>query len=343
MATESPHPHLPEDTRLRVGFILARRFTLSPFALFVDTLRLASDERDRSGRLRCDWEVVAATPAPVLSSCGVEVTPTAAMVDAARFDCIVVVGGLLAEPEPVCERTLEFLDAAADAGALIVGLCTGTFILAGAGLLDGHTACVSWLHHAEFRERFPRVAVDSRRLFIWEDGRASCAGGASACDLAALIVRRYVGADAERNALDVLQVGRARDGGAVQPRDASGGDSSDARVEAAVALMRDHIGDRLTIADIAALLSMSRRQLERLFADSLGASPASVYARIRLDVARELVLSSRKPMIEIALDTGFETPGHFSRSFRHAFGQAPSAMRRGEVWQTTGKPAGPAG
>lgn len=80
---------------LKVGFILARSFTLSAFAMFVDTLRLASDQKDRSGRVLADWQVLSSTRHMVTSSCGIQVAPTTDFIDPARFNYIVVVGGLL--------------------------------------------------------------------------------------------------------------------------------------------------------------------------------------------------------------------------------------------------------
>lgn len=94
--------------RLKVGFVLARSFTLSAFALFVDTLRLASDEQDRSGRVLADWQVIGSTRHLITASCGVEVAPTSDFVDPSKFDYIVVVGGLLTVENPVDQRPSLF-------------------------------------------------------------------------------------------------------------------------------------------------------------------------------------------------------------------------------------------
>jgi len=196
--------------RLKIGFVLARSFTLSAFALFVDTMRLASDELDRSGRILADWQVLGSTRHLITSSCGVQVAPTSDFVDPSQFDYIVVVGGLLSVERPVDQDTIEFLHSADAKKVPLIGLCTGSFILAEAGLMRAHQTCVSWLHYQAFREQFPDHHVRSDRIFNLDRNRGSCAGGSSAADLAASLVRRYISKDAERNALEVLQIEKAR-------------------------------------------------------------------------------------------------------------------------------------
>jgi len=126
--------------KLKVGFVLARLFTLSAFALFVDTLRLGSDQLDRSGRVAADWEVLGSTRNLIPSSCGVQVSPTCRLIDPQHFDYIVVVGGLLDVEEPVDGETIDYLKKAAAAGVPLIGLCTGSFILAEAALTKQHEA-----------------------------------------------------------------------------------------------------------------------------------------------------------------------------------------------------------
>ncbi len=170
------------QSKFKVGFILARSFTLSAFSLFVDTLRLAGDELDRSRRLRADWEVLANTRHLIRSSCGVSVAPTSDLVAPERFDVIVVVGGLLGTDQSCDAEALAYLKQAAKSRVPLIGLCTGTFMLAEAGLMGAHHNCVSWLHVDDFRDRFPHLRVRADRLFNFDGRRGSCAGGSSAAD-----------------------------------------------------------------------------------------------------------------------------------------------------------------
>ncbi|MBB3319626.1 transcriptional regulator GlxA family with amidase domain [Rhizobium sp. BK176] len=134
-----------------------------------------------------------------------------------EFDDIVVVGGLLTAMDPVDRDTIAFAKRADAARIPLIGLCTDSFILAEAGLMTKHETCVSWLHYKEFRERFPDLAVRSDRIFNLDRQRGSCAGGSSAADIAAVLVLRYISREAERNALEVLQIEKARSAGDIQP------------------------------------------------------------------------------------------------------------------------------
>lgn len=315
------------NDRLKIGFVLARSFTLSAFALFIDTLRLASDEFDRSGRVLADWDVLGSTQNLIKSSCGVQVAPTSSFGDPARFHYIVVVGGLLKDDLSVDGETANFLRKAAASNVVLIGACTGSFILAELGLMNRHETCVSWLHYQAFRDSFPELKVRSDRIFNLDKKRGSCAGGSSSADLAALIVRQHISRDAERNALEVLQIERARDTYAIQPRRPLAIETRDPRIRATLITMERHVEGTVTIPQLAASVGLSRRQLERLFMSEIKNSPAVMYRKVRLERARQLLVQTRAPMVEIAIEVGFENASHFSRVFRQAFGHSPSSVR----------------
>ncbi|HVO88431.1 MAG TPA: DJ-1/PfpI family protein, partial [Casimicrobiaceae bacterium] len=125
------------QTQLSVGFVLQPEFTLIAFAGFVDALRLAADERDGSRPIRCAWSVLAPTSAPIRASCGVEIHPTSHLVDPGRFDYLVVVGGLLRGGHHIDAQLVRYLQQADAAGVPLVGICTGSFVLARSNLLRG--------------------------------------------------------------------------------------------------------------------------------------------------------------------------------------------------------------
>ncbi|PDT81235.1 helix-turn-helix domain-containing protein [Sinorhizobium sp. BJ1] len=315
------------QAQLKIGFVLARSFTLSAFALFVDTLRLASDQLDRSGRVLADWQVLGSTRLLITSSCGVQVAPTSDFIDPCQFDYIAVVGGLLTVEQPVDHETVRFLKRAASKGVPLLGLCTGSFILAEAGLMKEHETCVSWLHYHQFRERFPDHAVRPDRLFNLERKRGSCAGGSSAADLAAALVRRHISRDAERNALEVLQIEKARSQFDIQTRQPLCEYFNDSRVMSALITMEQHLEGGITIEQLAASVRLSRRQLERLFTEKTRMSPALAFRRLRLDRAKQILQTSKKPIIEVALDVGFVNTSHFTKEFRRTYGQTPAEIR----------------
>ncbi|TIN12189.1 MAG: AraC family transcriptional regulator, partial [Mesorhizobium sp.] len=121
----------------KFAFLLVRDFTLSPLSLFIDTLRLAGDEGDRSRRVEFDWQIVGERGLPIRASCGVELLPTKAIGNPEDFDNVVVVGGLLDTNRNLSAEKEAFLLRAADKGVPITALCTGSFVLARYGLLDG--------------------------------------------------------------------------------------------------------------------------------------------------------------------------------------------------------------
>jgi transcriptional regulator GlxA family with amidase domain len=313
--------------RLKIGFVLSRSFTLSAFALFIDTIRLASDEYDRSGRVLADWQVIGSTRHLITSSCGVQVAPTSDFVDPGRFDYIVVVGGLLGRQPAVDDQTIAFLKKADAQKVPLIGLCTGTFILAEAGLMKNHQTCVSWLHYQEFRDRFPDHEVRSDRLFNLDRRRGSCAGGSSSADLAAFIVRQYLGHDAERNALEVLQIEKARTNKDIQVRRPLTIECDDPRVKAVLILMEQSLENELTIDQLARSVGLSRRQLERLFAQKIDVSPARIYTKLRMERAKMLVTQTNASLIDIALQVGFQNTSHFTRVFKGTYGRTPGQMR----------------
>ena len=133
---------------------------------FVDVLRLAADEGDRSRPILCAWKVLSPTMEPIASSCGIVVQPEERLGDPARFHYLVVVGGLVDEIENLHPDTVRFLERAAAAGVPLVGVCTGTFALHRAGLMQGYRACVSWFHHEDFLERFDGLEPVSDQIFV---------------------------------------------------------------------------------------------------------------------------------------------------------------------------------
>jgi len=323
---------------LRVGFILSRAFTLSAFAMFVDTLRLSSDKKDRSGRVLADWQVLGSTRHLVTSSCGIQVAPTMDFVDPAGFDYIVVVGGLLSASQPVDNETISYLKRAAAKRIPLIGVCTGTFILADAGLMTNHESCVSWLHYQEFRERFPDLKVRSDRLFHIDSQRGSCAGGSSSADLATVLVQRHIGRDAARNALEVLQIDHARSATHSQARRPFHVQAKDSRITSVLITMEQNLEGDISLEGLAKSVGLSRRQLERLFEDQTGLSPGAAYRKIRLERARELLQNTNRAVVDIAFDVGYSSASHFTKAFRLAFGNTPLSVRASQAVQTEQRP-----
>jgi len=320
--TKDPAP------RLSIGFILAERFTLCAFANFVDVLRLAADEGDRSRPILCRWQVLSATMAPVRSSCGVPVQPDARLGDPRRFTHVVVVGGLIGAIERVDRATVEFLREAAAAGVPLVGICTGAFILHRAGLMQGYRCCVSWFHRDDFRDEFEGLEPVSDRIFVEDRDRLTCSGGVSSAHLAAHLVARHVGRAAARKSLNIMMIEEAMAGERPQPGVALDHSTRDALVRRALSLMQETMEAPLSVARIAARLGVSRRKLERHFSEALGMTPLKASRAVRLAKAKQLLAEPGRSVTRVAEETGFCDVSHLVRAFREAEGMTPDAWRK---------------
>ncbi|SHG61779.1 GlxA family transcriptional regulator [Cognatishimia maritima] len=319
----------PRGSRLSVGFILARRFTLCAFANFVDVLRLAADEGDRSRPILCNWTVLSDTMDPVHSSCGVPVVPQERLGDPARFDYIVVVGGLLDEDMPgLSPACAQFLHRAADSGVPLAGICTGAFMLHQVGLLDGYRCCVSWFHHADFLEKFEGLNPVADQIFVVDRDRLTCSGGVSSAHLAAYLVDRHVGRAQANKSLHIMIIDDAQQAEKPQPGVTMGYKTRDPIVMRALLMMQQNIDTPLSIQDIAQSIGHSKRQIERHFRTELDISPQAAFVQMRLSLARHLLTTTEKSIAQIALDCGFCDSSHLSRVFRSNEGCTPLAVRR---------------
>jgi transcriptional regulator GlxA family with amidase domain len=322
-------PGLParQGAPLTVGFILVKRFTLCAFANFVDVLRLAADEGDRSRPILCDWTVISPDMTPVSSSCGVLIQPQERLGDPRRFDYIVVVGGLLSDLAEGDPRIDSFLRLAAACDIPLVGLCTGPFVLHRAGLMDGYRCCVSWFHHNDFLEAFDGLKPVSDQIFVVDRNRLTCSGGASTAHLAAWLVERHVGRAQAVKSLHIMMINGAAVGETPQPGMPLDPASADPLVQRVLLVMQMHLDAPIPIGRIARLVGLGKRRIERRFRTVFGRSPLEVYTEMRLGQARYLIEHTQRSITTIAAECGFCDSSHLSRSFRQKYGVTPARHR----------------
>jgi transcriptional regulator GlxA family with amidase domain len=270
---------------LRVGLILADNFTLSAFALFTDHLRLAADEGDLSRPVRVRWSIMAPTPEPIRASCGVRLTPTDGLLPPEDLDYVVVVGGILHAGRQLNIATGDYLRRAAEAGTILVGLCTGSFILCREGLMRDRRTCVSWYHAQDFVDAFPDQAMVADRLFLDDGDRITCAGGAGTADLAIHLIERHLSRAIAQKASQVLLFDRARAGGDAQPHPPLSQTFTDPRIRRATLIMEQALASPMAIAAVAAQIGLSTRQFERLCLAKVGLTPGALYRQLRLRYA----------------------------------------------------------
>ncbi|MGE0008616.1 MAG: GlxA family transcriptional regulator [Parvibaculaceae bacterium] len=319
---------MPVSPKLRVGILLWPEFTMLAFSGFVDALRLAADIGDRSRQKFCRWDVMAESPEAIAASCGVKVSPTCRFADPRQFDYVVVVAGLLHRIHDSPPGAAEYIRNAAECRVPLIGICTGSFVLAGLGLLDGRRTCPGHYHYKEFSERFPRVPLVYDQLYCVDGDRITCSGGAASIDLAGYLVGRHCGVDRAAKVSHMVIVDRLR--GCNSPQRVLHGEDqqvADHRVSRSIGLMEQHMAEPIPIGSIAAQVGISERQLERVFLAFADRSPANYYRLIRLRYGNWLLGNTDASITQIALSCGFSDSAHFTRCFRKEFGRTPSRYR----------------
>lgn len=315
------------EAKLRVGFLLTPRFTLVAFAGFVDALRLAADEGDRSRQRSCTWAILGSEDTPVTSSCGASVRPTGPMESPQDYDYLVVVGGLLHGGQRVPHAVYSFLREAAAHGVKLVGLCTGSFVLARAGLLDGHLACVSWFHREEFGAEFPDCRVVSNQMFVVDRDRLTCAGGTSVVHLAAYLIEKAIGRASAMKALRIMIEEQPLPSRTLQPEEVLTERSTDTVVHKAMLMLEQQLQSPATIEHLCRPLGIGRRQLERRFRRDIGLSPAEYRQKLRVKRAHWLLQHTDLDVMEVGLECGFQGSANFARVVRRVLGASPREIR----------------
>lgn len=320
---------LERKANLSVGVILLPEFTLTTFAGFIDALRLASDELDRSRQVDCHWSIIAPNDKPVRSSCGAAIIPWELFPPVETFDYVVVAGGLVRGHGSVNPAIYRYIRTAAEARVPLIGLCTGIFALARAGVMDGYQCCVHWYHRAEFEQSFPNLDARSETVYVIDRDRISCAGGPGATDLAAHLIAQRCGIARARKALSGLMIEKARDHPSPQPHAASNwiSEIGSELVRRAILVMERNSRMALSVAEICAYLRVSENTLHRAFQKELQLPPAAFYRMLRLAHGHWDLLHTSKTITQIAIDCGFVDASHFSRNYARLYGTTPSRSR----------------
>lgn len=223
----------------------------------------------------------------------------------------------------------------ADAAALrrlrarrIASVCTGAFVLARSGLLDGRRATTHWRHAGRLQREHPQVRVDGEQIYIVDGPLWTSAGGTACIDLALRMIEADAGRELARQVAQELVVYYQRPGGQSQFSALLALAPESDRIAQTLGYAREHLTEDLSVERLAALACLSPRQFGRLFKQETGETPARAVERIRAEVARELVEDGREPVELIAAKVGFHDPERMRRAFLRRFGHPPQALRR---------------
>lgn len=270
-------------------------------------------------------EVLAPKTGLTPSSSGVSLTTRA--LHKGPFDTVMVVGG-----EGRYQRDLRdvvrWLAVTAGTTRRMTSVCSGAWLLADAGLLDGRRATTHWSGTDGFRRRYPKVQLDADRIFIRDGDIWTSAGITAGIDLALALIEDDLGADLARRVAQQLVVHQRRPGGQSQFSALVDLGGRTGRFSDLMDWIRDHLADPLTVEQLAGRAAMSPRNFARAFTAETGTTPAKAVERLRLEAARSEVEAGRTPIDRVAEHSGFGDPERMRRAFLRAFGQPPQALRR---------------
>jgi transcriptional regulator GlxA family with amidase domain len=308
----------------RFGVLVLPRFSNMTLAAVIEPLRTANRA---AGRSLYAWTLLSEGGAEVASSSGIIIRPEAAIAAAPRCDALFVVASYEAERH-ASARVCAFLRAQARRGAMIGGMESAAYVLAAAGVLDGHRATTHWEDLEDLRERFPAVTVVPDRFVIDRD-RLTSGGAVPTLDLMLELLQREHGPALALAAASAFIYDPAHSGDDPQPMRALGRLAwRDPKLTRVIRLMEHHIEQPLSIAELAREAGVGPRELHRRFQAQLGTSPSDYYAGLRLFLARRLLEHTDHPVSRVAVMSGFGSGSAFARAFRARFGAAPSAVRR---------------
>lgn len=325
------------STIRRVGFLTLNEFTLMAFSSAIEVMRMANH---LIGREYYEWTVMTADGRAVASSSGLSLSSPASYDDANRPDIVFVCGGTNIT-RFVDDRVIALVRKMSRDGVMLGGLCTGTFALVHAGLLDGYECTIHWENMAGLRERYARVEF-MEELFVIDRDRITCSGGIAPIDMMLAIVGAKFGKTlvAEISSQFILERVRDSDDRQYIPLAARMG-SNQATLRKVAELMEANFEEPLSAVELAKLAGLSLRQVQRMFHETLGTTPTKYYLRLRLQRARALLTQSAMSITQIAVACGFQSAGHFSKTYRAMYGRSPRSERQPVVdGAASAKPSG---
>ena len=321
--TSSANHDMGSTKSKRFVFVLLDNFTLLSFASAVDCLRLANR---RLGRAHYTWVLTGESGDSVRSSTDTEFKLDEELGELHRDDTIVLCGGIDIQAATT-KKLLNWLRREARRGPAIAGLCTASFTMAKAGLLDGKKATIHWENQDSFSEEFEEVEL-SKSVFTMDGNRMTTAGGTSSIDLFLQIIAADLGEEianwvADQQIYSSIRTDQDTQRLSVPTRIGV----RHPKLSMVIQMMEANIEEPISPSLLAKEVGMSTRQLERLFRRYLNRSPKRYYMELRLQKARNLLMQTDMSVINVALACGFASPSHFSKCYRAHYETTPYRER----------------
>jgi len=306
-----------------IWFIVFPGFELLDLGGPLCAFNLAIDYHDAAYEVR----VVSAAGGLVRGSSGVAID-TIAPPSPGHLDTLVVVGAPSAEVIDRQSETVDLVRALAPRARRKASVCTGAFLLAAAGLLDGHRATTHWRYAPELQRRHPLLRVDADRIFVREDDIWTSAGITAGIDLALAMIEEDCGIATSKAIARDLVVYHRRSGGQSQFSTMLELEPRPGRIRDALAYARSHLRERLSVEQLADVAMISPRQFARQFTAETGETPARAVERLRCEAALPQIEASTEPLDQIAIQVGFGDMERMRRVCLRIYGQTPQALRR---------------
>ena len=304
----------------RIGFIVLPGFQM----LSIASLAVFEFANKEIGEPVYDVHLLSETGGSIRSSIGISVATEP--FDDTNFDTLMVGGSAVAGALTL--GVIKFLRQALERCRRVASTCTGAFVLAEAGLLDGRRATTHWHRARELQARFRQVKVEEDRIFIIDGPVWTSAGMTAGIDLALAMIEQDLGADVARAVARKLVVYHRRAGGQSQFSALLELEPKSDRIQSVLAYAKRNLDKGLTVERLAEAAHLSPRQFSRAFRAETGQSPAKAIEHLRVEAARLMMEQSRHPIDVIARETGFAGSDRMRRAFLRAFGQPPQVMRR---------------
>lgn len=306
-----------------IGFLLQPNFTMMALTSAIEPLRMANQ---LSGEKLYAWTMISEDGAPVTASDGLSVIVDCAIEHNSLYHAVVVCGGI-AIKDTITKANISWLNFLARRRITLGGICTGSYILAKAGLLDGIQCTIHWELLAGWQEDYPHIK-STNQLFTIDANRWCSSGGTAPMDLMLCLIGRAHGRALQIAICEMFSIEHARDESEMQriPLQHVVG-ANQSKLQEIVYLMEANIEEPLSLDELAGYVSLSRRQLERLFQRYLHCSPHRYYLQIRLTRARQLIKQTNLSIIEVAICCGFVSTPHFSKCYRNIFKIPPRDER----------------
>jgi transcriptional regulator GlxA family with amidase domain len=306
----------------RIAFLIYPDFQLLDAAGPIAAFEIAGRLVPSSYELR----VIASGGGLVTSSSGVSMM-AGPLGKARGLDTLIVAGGDGTRTSAQCPKTRRFIQQCAATARRTTSVCSGTYLLAAAGLLDGKRATTHWSRSGDFKRRFPQVQLDADRIFVNEGCIWTSAGITAGIDLSLALIEQDLGEDIARKTAQQMVVYYRRPGGQSQFSALLEMERANGRFSSLLDHVRNNLKGRHSVADLAEHVCMSARQFHRAFQQETGMSPAKAVERLRADSARAAISAQGRSVHEVARASGFGNAERMRRAFSRIYGVSPSALR----------------